>query len=296
MYTQILGENIAKLRKDKGITQEALAASVGVSGQAVSKWEGGGSPDIELLPVIADFFAVSVDQLFGRDVLAHTDIRTEFYKTLAPRAGADEATTDVIIKQLCINAWEMNKAAFGVKDADNDMAQYDISIDEAGAKAGTDRYTVQSVIDAEGGLSHIKLNADKRYFLLMPKPEGGWKFDEAKLSALFADLANPEFFRALMYLHKNHGPVEMFRFTLKHFAEKLGVDEAQATELVKKLQSYGVLYEEKILVDDSELSVYVPQPNATLIPFLALAEDIIKPANVFLFAYHGFAKTWLAKE
>ena len=63
-----LGNKIAELRKEKGMTQEALANALGVSNQAVSKWEANQScPDIQLLPQIADFFGVSVDSLFGRE-------------------------------------------------------------------------------------------------------------------------------------------------------------------------------------------------------------------------------------
>ncbi len=59
-------EQIARLRKQKGLTQSALAADLGVSSQAVSKWENGLScPDIQLLPQIADYFGVSTDDLLG---------------------------------------------------------------------------------------------------------------------------------------------------------------------------------------------------------------------------------------
>ena len=63
-----LGENIRKLRRDRQLTQEQLAEALDVSFQAVSKWENKAAyPDIELLPVIADFFDVSVDMLIGMD-------------------------------------------------------------------------------------------------------------------------------------------------------------------------------------------------------------------------------------
>lgn len=63
-----LGNKIAELRKEKGMTQEVLANELGVSNQAVSKWEANQScPDIQLLPQIADFFQISLDSLFGRD-------------------------------------------------------------------------------------------------------------------------------------------------------------------------------------------------------------------------------------
>ncbi len=60
---ETIGVRIAKLRKEKGITQKTLADKIGVSDKAVSKWEQGGSPDIDLLPSIAKFFNVSIDYL-----------------------------------------------------------------------------------------------------------------------------------------------------------------------------------------------------------------------------------------
>ena len=74
MNTQTVGAMIAELRKEKGATQEELASKVGVSSQAVSKWENGGMPDAELLPRIADFFGVSIDRLFGRSFKDQYDI------------------------------------------------------------------------------------------------------------------------------------------------------------------------------------------------------------------------------
>ncbi len=62
--TMNIGNNIAVLRKKKGITQEELANELGVSAQAVSKWENNSScPDVSLLTKIADYFGVSVDAL-----------------------------------------------------------------------------------------------------------------------------------------------------------------------------------------------------------------------------------------
>ncbi|MGN1345863.1 MAG: helix-turn-helix transcriptional regulator [Eubacteriales bacterium] len=61
-----IGEQIREFRRRDGRTQEALAEAVGVTPQAVSRWESGGSyPDMEILPSIANYFGVSIDELFG---------------------------------------------------------------------------------------------------------------------------------------------------------------------------------------------------------------------------------------
>ena len=61
-----LNEQLKRYRKEKGNTQEELAAYIGISTQAVSKWERGeGYPDITLLPAIAAYYGVSIDDLLG---------------------------------------------------------------------------------------------------------------------------------------------------------------------------------------------------------------------------------------
>ncbi len=61
-----MGESIRQLRARDNRTQEELATALGVSCQAVSRWECGGSyPDMEIVPAIANYFGVSIDWLFG---------------------------------------------------------------------------------------------------------------------------------------------------------------------------------------------------------------------------------------
>ena len=63
-----IGKRIKELRRAKDITQEEFAEYLGVSYQSVSRWENGVCyPDMELLPIMADFFGVSVDSLMGVD-------------------------------------------------------------------------------------------------------------------------------------------------------------------------------------------------------------------------------------
>ena len=60
-----IGEKIKSLRKAKNLSQEVLAQYLGISFQAVSKWEKGDTmPDVAMIPAIASFFGVSTDELF----------------------------------------------------------------------------------------------------------------------------------------------------------------------------------------------------------------------------------------
>ena len=71
-----IGENIRSLRKEKGITQEKLAELLGVTAQAVSRWESGaGYPDMDQLPGLASLFDVSMDTLLGYDGTAEKQNR-----------------------------------------------------------------------------------------------------------------------------------------------------------------------------------------------------------------------------
>lgn len=84
-----LGTKIRELRRRDGRKQEHLAETLGVTAQAVSRWESGGSyPDMEMIPAIANYFHISIDELFG-----YHDEREEKIKTILDNA------TKILTKQ-----------------------------------------------------------------------------------------------------------------------------------------------------------------------------------------------------
>ena len=81
-----IGEKIKELREKKNITQNKMADYLGITEQAISRWEnGGGYPDIELIPAISNFLDVSTDELF------ETDKKEERLKSLLREAGKNMA-------------------------------------------------------------------------------------------------------------------------------------------------------------------------------------------------------------
>lgn len=77
-----IGSNIKKLRAAKGVTQEKLAEYIGVSCQAISKWESeNGYPDIELIPALAGYFNITADELLGIDTAKSKEIISGYMKS-----------------------------------------------------------------------------------------------------------------------------------------------------------------------------------------------------------------------
>ena len=134
-----IGNKIRELRRRDGRKQEDLANALGVTCQAVSRWEAnGGYPDMEMIPAIANYFNISIDELFGyskdRDeklkaILSKADEAidrrgdlTECVKML--RAAADEFPSEprVYIRlgtALDMLGWEKHGARSYTKDGSN---------------------------------------------------------------------------------------------------------------------------------------------------------------------------------
>ena len=81
-----IGENISYFRKQKGLTQDQLGQLLNISGQAFSKWENGGVPDIGLLPKIAKIFDTGIDALFGckKSISEKIGISQQEFSEIAP--------------------------------------------------------------------------------------------------------------------------------------------------------------------------------------------------------------------
>ncbi|MBQ8369178.1 MAG: helix-turn-helix transcriptional regulator [Clostridia bacterium] len=78
---------ILKYRRARNMTQEELAIALGVSPQSVSNWEHGGYPDIELLPSIANYFGITVDELIGNDKISFEEDMRRYYQGLREYDG-----------------------------------------------------------------------------------------------------------------------------------------------------------------------------------------------------------------
>ena len=95
------GERIKRLRRERDLTQEALADALGISAQSVSKWECAyGYPDITQLPAIANFFGVTIDELLGNDSYGKEEDRKRFWEKYKQYEEHSEEEID-FIREYC---------------------------------------------------------------------------------------------------------------------------------------------------------------------------------------------------
>lgn len=95
-----IGAQIRALRKQKGISQDILARHIGVTYQAVSKWENGSTmPDIAMLPTIARFFGVSTDYLLGFDLFGSDSEVKMICSTAFAHRKTDLAQAEAVLRE-----------------------------------------------------------------------------------------------------------------------------------------------------------------------------------------------------
>ena len=145
-----IGENIKRLRRERDITQEQLAEIFNVSCQTISRWETDACyPDVEMLPIIADFFETTVDKLMGVDeMLVKSKINKYLYDYKSSINNGDVYECIRIaregVKEFPNNYELLNKlmeALFisgdsdgGLKEWKENMIKYDKEITEIGER------------------------------------------------------------------------------------------------------------------------------------------------------------------
>lgn len=278
MGTDTIGSVIAKLRKELGCTQEELAKAVGVSAQAVSKWENGGVPDTELLPSIADYFKISVDALFGRSITDYGDVQYALMKKIAEAEAAGR------YKKAFEVCWNIERALCGALPSNKTVDDYIGDTEE-----GIEHY---SSILTDDGFTRMGLGNRIQYFLLVPDAEDK---DAALLNgidycALFKDLSDESFFKALVFLNKRRADKA---FTANLLVKNLGLEQSAATEVIKAIAKYRMIKTTTIEMDDETQEVYTFAPAPAFVALLIFARELIDRPNSFCWHTEGRSKPYL---
>jgi len=278
MSAEMIGKQIASMRKDRGIKQEELANYVGVSTQAVSKWENGGVPDIELLPKIADFFSVSVDCLFGRNITDYSDLQTALIKEIIASPHEEQFKT---VFNYC---WDMERAMFGHMPKDGSIEDYEKELGKQ-----EQRY---SSIMSDYGFTRMGVANKLQYFLLVPEIQNTdiAIFEGVDYLTFFKDFSDKDVFDACVLLNKRDGNKA---FTENLFIKNLKIEADKVKQIISVLEKYNLLYKTQIEMDDELQTVYNFKPTPSFIAFLIFAKEMIKTPNNFSYYSGGRSKPYL---
>lgn len=262
-----IGLKIKELRTKKRITQEELANVVGVSTQAVSKWENGGLPDIELLPSIANYFNVSTDFLFGLPSHEFDNCEQLLAKYIASIPNKKDKYQEVL--NMC---WNMEKPLFGnhnVKECplDDTIARKDLN---------------HSQIVQKEGVTMMRLAEDGSFFFIAPKPEAAFNFllnTKQKQLKAFELLSKEDFYNALIFLNTRDNKNFTTSLLMKEF--ELSLDRSQ--EIIEDLKSLNLLETTEIELDDEIRKTYSLRNNPAIIGLLSFVDMIVNRPNGFCY-------------
>ena len=255
----MLSERIAALRKERGLTQEQLGKMAGVSSQAVGKWEKGGAPDVELLPVLSRQLGVTMDALFGLEGGEQVDVEDAVGRWLRGFPNKER------MGQFCRLVWASVK--YFLPDG--------LSLPEIGYLetcqpdlGDDDRLMLSQCWGGDGILLDIHAE-DLSFVTLWPKPEKGyaqWFAPKSEYRRLFALLARPGCLELLEYLHSR----KLSYFSPIVAAKHLKMPRETAEELLDALAERSILRSVNLEVEDGEVKAYRVAEPLKLVPFLYL--------------------------
>lgn len=271
MDNSILGTQIAKFRKAAGITQEELGRAVGVSTQAVSRWECGGAPDVTLLPAIADKLGVAIDALFGREggeaLNVHSVIK-KWVRTLP---------SEQVFHQLDRLLWSAVSAIPG--DYTSAQIPFPESCYQVNLSGKYGDVLNRSIFQLDSGMYFGVGGKDFSFTTLCPRPEKGYD----------AYLPDKDTLRKFLLLLGEPGCLELLEYMLRKdsryystdlLAKGIGIAPEAASALLERLNETGLVSSMEVELLEGTTKVYeMEESNAgALILFQYLARCMENPA------------------
>lgn len=294
-------KNLQSLRKEKKVTQEQLASHLGVSAQAVSKWENGNYPESDLLPAIADFFGVSIDYLYGRGQREKTIEQAVFdsvHKCCSEeyeRTGSSEAHNDFarLIRNL---QWAIQTGSW-INNIGFTDPPYDIKEHPKMASAVYDNVF----------FTYMGLREDNNFSLCLYSPEEKEVFedllkDTGRLAGLFGLLSDRDNLAIVTYL-----------YSLKN-GEFAGADQVALATGINRDKVKKTLNEltgsvgdphlaapfryVKVINGDKPDKVYGTEPTlgGLFMGLMMIAREYTKPPMVFRMNINCRTKSWIDRN
>lgn len=271
--SSMLSERIAALRKERGLTKDQLGKLCGVSSQAVGKWEKGGAPDVELLPVVARQLGVSVDALFGLDGGERVDVAEVVGSWLRSFPEKER------MEQFCRLVWASINY-FMPSGLEVPKMEY-LSACRPHMDGEKIMYTE---IRGGGGLLLDVHAEDMSFVTLWPEPKEGYASFFAPMEdyrRLFAALSKPgclELLDSLYWRKSNY-------FIPPVVAKFCGLPLETVAGLLEELAGIGIFWSMKLELEEGEVKAYKLAEPLTLVPFLMAAQGFMETSCNYMYFY-----------
>lgn len=258
----VIGQQIKKFRIAKGITQEQLGQLVGVTTQAVSKWERGGTPDAELLPKLSDVLSVSIDTLFG---LGDENLALTIARRIHNMPD-DEAYTFAF--NLC---WAIEHGMM-----------HDVVMPENLTNEYIDRMTYDknedvflSKIMRDEGMCIARASSGLNCFFLMKEPAKGLRNSLVDIEAIrkvFEVFADKNILSIIFYMYSRlNTPI-----ATSLISKNTGLSISEVDEYMEKLCKANLVDKSVIETANGEMYSYMFTNENAVIPLLLYADEITK--------------------
>ena len=265
-----LSANIKKLRLEKNLTQEQLSAKLGVSSQAVSKWETSETyPDGALLVPLANELEVSLDELFGNESVTMADISGKIIKLLHNTEAREQFH---IARDIC---WQIERGLFNSRMELKERYDPDEIKNQKNA----------SYILNDNGFTLIS-NGKEPFFSVFPEPPEGYGHflnDKEELQKIFAALSHTDTVNALSHLFKKDGS---YVFECAVLARDCGIPDDKIDAVIDDLLTLKAIWKQKVAINGEERTICFSRQNHILLALFITAREICHNGRYSLQAHN----------
>ena len=253
-----LSANIKRLRLEKNWTQEQLATKLGVSAQAVSKWETSETyPDGALLVPLANELEVSLDELFGNETVTMADISGRIVKLIHNTEAKERFNVARDI------GWQIERGLFNCRM-------------EIGKRYDPNEIKNQknaSYILDDNGFTIVS-NGKEPFFSVFPQPAEGYGHflnDKDDLQKIFAALSHTDTMNALIYLYQKN---ENYVFESAVLQRDCEIANDQINAVIDDLLTLKLIWQQELTINGESRVLYYSRPSHKLLAVLLMTREI----------------------
>ena len=253
-----LSANIKRLRLDKNLTQEQLATKLGVSAQAVSKWETSETyPDGALLVPLANELEVSLDELFGNETVTMADISGRIVKLIHNTEAKERFNVARDI------GWQIERGLFNCRM-------------EIGKRYDPNEIKNQKNASyiLDDNVFTIVSNGKEPFFSVFPQPAEGYGHflnDKDDLQKIFAALSHTDTMNALIYLYQKN---ENFVFESAVLQRDCEIANDQINAVIDDLLTLKLIWKQELTINGESRVLYYSRPSHKLLAVLLMTREI----------------------